>query len=123
MASPLRTVRPRDVSEAGASQAPAERRERVKRGTILLATASALVLAAVASLAASIGVASAGTQRTAASAATAAAFPAPRVPNAAQIKARYGGQSITFIGDSVGGSHNRDLALAKRFTQDTGIKV
>ena len=53
----------------------------------------------------------------------AAAYPAPRVPNAAAIKREYGGQSITFIGDSVGGSHARDLALAKRFTQDTGIKV
>lgn len=96
----------------------------MKRPTILLATAGALVLAAVASLAASIGVASAGTTRaTAPTAATATAYPAPRVPNAASIKARYGGQSITFIGDSVGGSHNRDLALAKRFTQDTGIKV
>ena len=82
------------------------------------------MLAAVASLAASIGVASAGTaQATAPTAATAAAYPAPKVPNAASIKARYGGQSITFIGDSVGGSHNRDVALAKRFTQDTGIKV
>ena len=54
---------------------------------------------------------------------SAAAYPAPRVPNAAAIKQQYGGQSITFIGDSVGGSHARDLALAKRFTQDTGIKV
>jgi trehalose/maltose transport system substrate-binding protein len=53
----------------------------------------------------------------------AAAYPAPKVPNAAAIKAKYGGESITFIGDSVGGSHNRDVALAKRFTKDTGIKV
>jgi trehalose/maltose transport system substrate-binding protein len=48
---------------------------------------------------------------------------APKVPNAKAIKAKYGGQSITFVGDSVGGGHQRDTALAKRFTQDTGIKV
>ena len=48
---------------------------------------------------------------------------APPVANAKAIKAKYGGQSITFIGDSVGGGHVRDLALAKRFTKDTGIKV
>ena len=45
------------------------------------------------------------------------------MPNAAAIKAKYGGQSITFIGDSVGGGHTRDTALATRFTKDTGIKV
>jgi trehalose/maltose transport system substrate-binding protein len=57
------------------------------------------------------------------SAGSAAAYPAPKVPNAAAIKKKYGGESLTFIGDSVGGSHNRDVALAKRFTKDTGIKV
>jgi trehalose/maltose transport system substrate-binding protein len=45
------------------------------------------------------------------------------VPNAAAIKKKYHGQKITFVGDSVGGLHARDLALAKRFQQDTGIKV
>ena len=45
------------------------------------------------------------------------------MPNAAAIKAKYGGQSITFIGDSVGGGHVRDVALATRFSKDTGIKV
>ncbi len=44
-----------------------------------------------------------------------------RTPTA--IKAKYGGKSITFIGDNIGGTHKRDLALAKRFTKDTGIKV
>jgi trehalose/maltose transport system substrate-binding protein len=47
----------------------------------------------------------------------------PPVPNAASIKAKYGGQSITFVGDSVGGGHQRDLALAGQFSKDTGIKV
>jgi trehalose/maltose transport system substrate-binding protein len=51
------------------------------------------------------------------------AMAAPKVPNAAAIKAKYGGQSITFVGDSVGGGHQRDTALASRFTKDTGIKV
>jgi trehalose/maltose transport system substrate-binding protein len=53
----------------------------------------------------------------------AAAIAAPKVPNAAAIKKKYGGQKITFIGDSVGNSHKRDLMLAKRFTKDTGIKI
>jgi trehalose/maltose transport system substrate-binding protein len=51
------------------------------------------------------------------------ALAAPPVPNAAAIKAKYGGQSITFVGDSVGGGHQRDLALATEFSKDTGIKV
>lgn len=53
----------------------------------------------------------------------AAAITAPKVPNAAAIKKKYGGQKITFVGDSVGDGHKRDLALAKRFSRDTGIKV
>ena len=53
----------------------------------------------------------------------AAAVAAPKVPNAAAIKKKYGGQKITFVGDSVGNGHVRDVALAKRFTKDTGIKV
>src|SRR6478736_9096145 len=53
----------------------------------------------------------------------AAAVAAPKVPNAAAIKKKYGGQKITFVGDSVGNGHVRDAALAKRFTKDTGIKV
>ena len=94
----------------------------MKARIVLLATAAALVAVAL-----SLNVASAGRlgpSATATPAATsAAAYPAPKVPNAAALKKEYGGQSITFIGDSVGGSHNRDLALAKRFTKDTGIKV
>ena len=72
-------------------------------------------------LVASLVVAAAGTAGNQAQ--SAKAYPAPKVPNAAAIKKEYGGESITFIGDSVGGSHNRDLALAKQFTKDTGIKV
>jgi trehalose/maltose transport system substrate-binding protein len=46
------------------------------------------------------------------------------VPNAAKLKAKYKGVKLTFVGDNaVGGSHVRDLALAKRFTKDTGIKI
>jgi trehalose/maltose transport system substrate-binding protein len=82
-------------------------------------------LAAAAALLVGMSVAAAGTTGTASSKAVraAAAYPAPKVPNAANIKKKYGGQSITFVGDSVGGSHQRDLALAKQFTKDTGIKV
>ena len=83
---------------------------------VLLATAAALVAVAL-----SMNVASAG--RLGPATTSAKAYPAPKVPNAAALKKQYGGQSITFIGDSVGGSHNRDVALAKQFTKDTGIKV
>ena len=93
----------------------------MKLRIVLLATAAALVAVAL-----SLNLASAGrlapSARNAA-ATSAAAYPAPKVPNAAALKKEYGGQSITFIGDSVGGSHNRDVALAKQFTKDTGIKV
>src|SRR5215218_10065895 len=53
----------------------------------------------------------------------AAAITAPKVPNAKAIRAKYGGQKITFVGDAVGDGHVRDTRLAKRFTRDTGIKV
>ena len=53
----------------------------------------------------------------------AAALRAPKVPNAAALRKKYGGQKITFVGDSVGAGNVRDASLAKRFTHDTGIKV
>jgi len=70
----------------------------------------------------SLGIATAGTSKVEKAGAP-AAMKAPPVPNAAAIKAKYGGQSITFVGDSVGGGHQRDTALASRFSKDTGIKV
>jgi len=82
--------------------------------------AIATVLAAATALVVGLSIASAGTTHAVAAAATAKA---PPVPNAKAIKKKYGGQTITFIGDSVGGSHTRDLNIAKRFTHDTGIKV
>jgi len=46
------------------------------------------------------------------------------VPNAAAIKAKYGGQKIEFVGDgAVGTSHVRDQKLVAQFTKDTGIKI
>jgi trehalose/maltose transport system substrate-binding protein len=86
----------------------------MKRRSILVVTGLASLIALVVSLSA----ASAGTTRSGQ-----ATMPAPPVPNAKAIKAKYGGQKITFVGDSVGGGHQRDMALAKRFTKDTGIKV
>ena len=73
----------------------------------------------------SMSVAAAATRSSgsAAKPSAAAAYPAPAVPNAASIKSKYGGQAITFVGDSVGGGHARDLALAKKFSAQTGIKV
>jgi trehalose/maltose transport system substrate-binding protein len=91
--------------------------EEVKHASVRLIAGVAGALALVASLV----VAAAGTAGNQAQAA--AKYPAPKVPNAAAIKSEYGGESITFIGDSVGGSHARDVALAKQFTKDTGIKV
>ncbi|HET8743676.1 MAG TPA: ABC transporter substrate-binding protein [Gaiella sp.] len=86
-----------------------------RRVALLVGLTGALALLVALTVA---GPGSAGTQ-----APSAKAYPAPKVPGAAALKKKYGGQSITFIGDSVGGSHNRDLALAKQFTKDTGIKV
>ncbi len=61
---------------------------------------------------------------TAAAFAGTAAVQPPKVANGSAIKAKYGGSSITFVGDNaVGQSHKRDLLLVKRFTADTGIKV
>ena len=83
-----------------------------------------LVLAGVVgavALVAFLSVAAAGSKK--ATHAQAAVIPAPRVPNAAAIKKKYGGQKITFVGDSVGNGHVRDTKLAKRFSKDTGIKV
>jgi trehalose/maltose transport system substrate-binding protein len=53
----------------------------------------------------------------------AAAVKAPPVPGGKALKKKYGGQKITFVGDSVGNGHVRDVRLATRFTKDTGIKV
>jgi len=88
----------------------------MKHRPLLVVTVLVVALALVVGL----SVAAAGTSHATKAAAT---MPAPKVPNAAAIKAKYGGQTITFIGDSVGGGHVRDLALSTEFTKDTGIKV
>jgi trehalose/maltose transport system substrate-binding protein len=93
-------------------------RGRVKHRRLLVLAGVVGVVALVASLSV---VAAGSAKPTAAQHATAMA--APKVPNAAAIKKKYHGQKITFVGDSVGNGHVRDLALAKRFTKDTGIKV
>ncbi|HSC51750.1 MAG TPA: ABC transporter substrate-binding protein [Gaiellaceae bacterium] len=85
-----------------------------------------LVLAGVVgavALVASLSVVAAGSAKPTAAQRATATMPAPKVPNAAAIRKKYHGQKITFVGDSVGNGHVRDLALAKRFTKDTGIKV
>jgi trehalose/maltose transport system substrate-binding protein len=74
-------------------------------------------------LVALLSIAGAGSAGTGAQASTAAVKP-PAVANAGAIKSKYGGESITWVADNrVGKSHTRDLALAARFTKDTGIKV
>jgi trehalose/maltose transport system substrate-binding protein len=93
----------------------------VKHRALLVAA----TLVGAVSLVVSLSVAAAGTSRPdklAAPTAKAVTAP-PKVPNAAAIRAKYKGQTITFVGDSVGGLHARDLALAARFKKDTGIKV
>ncbi len=90
----------------------------MKYRVLIVVTGLAVVLAVLVSM----SVATAGT-RSEATATSAAAIKPPAVPNAKALKSKYGGQKITFIGDSVGGSHVRDVALASRFTKDTGIKV
>ena len=94
----------------------------MKRRGLLLALVG---LAGAVTLVVSLGVAAAGTKSSRTTSATrAAAIAPPAVPNAKAIKAKYGGQSITFIGDSaVGSSHKRDLLLAAKFSKATGIKV
>jgi len=92
---------------------------RVKRHRTTLALAG---LTGAVTLVVWLTIAAAGSAGTAGSSSR-SAVAAPPVPNAAAIKAKYGGQSITFVGDSVGGGHVRDLALASRFSKDTGIKV
>jgi trehalose/maltose transport system substrate-binding protein len=77
----------------------------------------------VVALVAFLSVAAASSDKPARTHQAAATMPAPPVPNAKAIRKKYGGQKITFVGDSVGNGHVRDAALAKRFTKDTGIKV
>src|ERR671930_1570098 len=100
---------------------PAQKgRGRVKhRALAVLGLVAAVALVAALSVDAAGGAGTKSSDR--ARAATAVA--APKVPHAAAIRKKYHGQKITFVGDSVGGLHNRDLAVAKRFTKDTGIKV
>jgi trehalose/maltose transport system substrate-binding protein len=91
---------------------------RHRRVLVLAGLAGALALLV------SLSVATAGgARKQAASRTAAAAVNAPPVPNAKALKAKYGGQKITFVGDSVGNGHVRDVKLATRFTKDTGIKV
>jgi trehalose/maltose transport system substrate-binding protein len=72
-------------------------------------------------LAVSLSVAAAGSAGTASS----TAIKVPPVLGAKAIKAKYGGKSITFFGDSAnaGKSHLRDVNLTAQFTKQTGVKV
>jgi len=88
---------------------------------VLFLTAALLAALAIFASLAIAAAERAGTGRNAASTAVATIAP-PAVANANAIKAKYGGQTITFIGDN-GISHKRDLKLMARFTKDTGIKV
>ena len=81
-------------------------------------------LAGVLALLVSLSVATAGgAGKQVGSRTAAAAVKAPPVPGGKALKKKYGGQKITFVGDSVGNGHVRDVRLATRFTKDTGIKV
>ena len=81
-------------------------------------------LAGALALLVSLSVATAGgARKQVASVTAAAAVKPPAVPNKKALKRKYGGQKITFIGDSVGNSHKRDLLLVAKFKQQTGINV
>ena len=74
-------------------------------------------------LVASLAVAAVGTAGNETAAAPAPVKP-PTVPNAKALKAKFGGTSLTFLGDGpVGKSHTRDQLLVAKFSKDTGIKV
>ena len=74
-------------------------------------------------LVASLAVAAVGTAGNETAAAPAPVKP-PNVPNAKALKAKFGGTSLTFLGDGpVGKSHTRDQLLVAKFSKDTGIKV
>jgi trehalose/maltose transport system substrate-binding protein len=94
----------------------------VKHRALLAVTGS---IGAVALLV-SLTIAAAGSASTAAGGkSTAATITPPSVPGAAAIKAKYGGTSITFFGDSAnaGLSHKRDVNLVAQFSKQTGVKV
>jgi trehalose/maltose transport system substrate-binding protein len=90
-----------------------------RRALAVLGLIAAVALVAALSIVAAGG---AGT-KSSARAHAATAVKAPKVPHAAAIRKKYGGQKITFVGDSVGNGHVRDMRLAKQFSKDTGIKV
>jgi trehalose/maltose transport system substrate-binding protein len=80
-------------------------------------------LSGVLALVITLTVAAAGSAGTAAPSSPGAIKPPP-VIGAKAIKAKYGGQSITFVGDAaVGNSHVRDQNLVAQFSKQTGIKV
>ena len=88
----------------------------VKHRAVLVVTGLIAALALVVSL----SVAATGSAGTAARDQAAAVTPPP-VANAAAIKAKYGGQSITWIGDgAVGKSLTRDQLLVAQFTKAHG---
>jgi trehalose/maltose transport system substrate-binding protein len=90
----------------------------VKHRAVVLAGLSGALAVAIA-----LTVAAAGSAGTAAPSSPAAVKPPP-VLGAKAIKAKYGGQSITFVGDAaVGNSHVRDQNLVAQFSKQTGIKV
>ena len=81
-------------------------------------------LAAAVALATTLSLAATGTaSRKTHASPTAATISAPPVPNAAAIRRKFKGQKITFVGDNIGLTHQRDLKLVARFQKDTGIKV
>jgi trehalose/maltose transport system substrate-binding protein len=90
-----------------------------RRALVVLGLIAAVALVAALSVVAAGGAGTTSSAR----AKAATAVQAPKVPNAAAIRKKYGGQKITFVGDSVGAGNVRDSRLAKRFTRDTGIKV
>jgi trehalose/maltose transport system substrate-binding protein len=93
----------------------------VKHRRVLVIAGLIGALALIVSL--SVAAGSTGKTHRQSAAAIRAAVNPPPVANAKAIRAKYGGQKITFIGDQIGLTHERDLKFVARFQKDTGIKV
>src|SRR4051812_46765951 len=116
MSDESRCRNPRSLSVEGSKNEKGRRYVKYRRALAMLGLVGAVAL--IASLAAAtVGNARPSVAR------KSTAIAAPKVPNAAAIRKKYGGQKITFVGDSVGDGNKRDKALATRFSKDTGIKV
>jgi trehalose/maltose transport system substrate-binding protein len=96
--------------------------EEVKRKALVVSASSVVALVMVLSSLISGGRSVVSAAKQPSVSAASKLPPAPAVPGAKADK-KYKGQTIVYYGGSVGLDHDTDVALQKRFTKDTGIKV